>query len=291
MSYIKKVVIVMAFSFSTSTISLSSNGHNEEGQLSAQAAKTQAPTSELKPLPSLQYKSMQAATDQERFALAEKIPGLRDLYLDDFAFKKEDIRAFARQAVAPELHQEFTESYVVNYFGLETPEGKMRFRKAYGADLPTLIKSGQFAEIFDRTYMETLRFVNKLRKEEDDDENDVKLEWLDFSPESLVKDIGYRFPKDYLAQHPLKAIPIEIHSFEGLKHLRVAHGDLRVLPIDLGDSENLEDLRLEKNPKLSTIPESVTKLKKLRLLDLTGDPITKLPNGLEHEGLKIEGYK
>jgi len=81
---------------------------------------------------------------------------------------------------------------------------------------------------------------------------------------------------------PFRRLPATVGKLKNLKSIFIAHCLLEGLPEEIGDCESLEFIKLPDNKPMTTIPESIGRLKKLHYLDLAGVPnsITHLPDGL-----------
>ncbi len=92
-----------------------------------------------------------------------------------------------------------------------------------------------------------------------------------------------------LGENNLETIPAAIGNLKNLDNLDLSHNRLKELPEEIGQLENLRLLYVRglSNPRQKTIkqldvlPESLTQLKKLRVLDASATNITRLPKNLE----------
>jgi leucine-rich repeat protein SHOC2 len=62
-----------------------------------------------------------------------------------------------------------------------------------------------------------------------------------------------------------------------LQHLSAGENNLLEIPAEIGTLENLEELYINDNPNLQTLPYELALCKKLALMSVEGCPLTRLP--------------
>lgn len=93
-------------------------------------------------------------------------------------------------------------------------------------------------------------------------------------------------PKDSVFQlrltneKPSTVFPLEILKYKSLKYLHIGAIDISDLPEEFSSLQNLENLAISYNQNLKRFPESITKLKNLKELNIQGTGIDSLPNSI-----------
>ncbi len=62
-----------------------------------------------------------------------------------------------------------------------------------------------------------------------------------------------------------------------LKHLSAGENNLLEIPAEIGTLENLEELYLNDNPSLQSLPYELALCKRLALMSVEGCPLSRLP--------------
>ena len=62
-----------------------------------------------------------------------------------------------------------------------------------------------------------------------------------------------------------------------LKHLSAGENNLLEIPAEIGTLENLEELYLNDNPNLQSLPYELALCKRLALMSVEGCPLSRLP--------------
>ncbi len=214
-----------------------------------------------------------------------------DLIEHDY-FNDRQITAFANQAVAPDMRGRFTTQDVINYFGLDTPNGKLYFLQNYGKGLPEATESRRFEGAFNTAFLRARDEINKLSEQGFWGSIAASVSKialgegsgagvLDLHARGLIllpREIGKlgNIHELNLSNNRLYALPAEIGGLVGLKTLNVMNNRLTVLPPQIGRLVGLDSLELVEN-RLTALPPQIGDLKNLRFLFLQNNLLSELP--------------
>ncbi len=219
---------------------------------------------------------------------------------EQIAFNRVDIQNFAKQAIADEVKDKVSEKEVIQYFGLDTTLGRMKFRKTMDAGMPELLATGKLKGAFNSDYLNAKdkilrtdlnskeflisdkiiykqelkilpREIERLAKLEKLDLSDNRLVWLPAELGNLTDLVSLD-----LNRNSLIAVPVELGNLTKLERLSLSDNMLVWLPAELGNLRNLLSLNLNRN-QLTLVPEELGKLAKLEILFLRNNQLTSLP--------------
>jgi hypothetical protein len=91
-----------------------------------------------------------------------------------------------------------------------------------------------------------------------------------------------------VSNNKLESLPAFVSNFGKLQILKATHNQLKEVPSELCQCGNLRMLDLSNNPTITSLPENLGDLKKLRVLNLRDCKLTKLPHSIgELEDLEL----
>jgi hypothetical protein len=280
--------IVLSASISNFALSSDAGMPVDEGLTKRTPSGTAAESSELlKIFPSL-------PRDMQRYVQSYHIDNINDLHKKDeamyrlglvnknnwavyeqIAFNPADIIKFAEQAVAPAFRGKFSKKDVIEYFGLDTTIGRMKFRKMMDAGMPELLGSRKLSGAFNSAYFEVRDTILKTSPD------DLRITFRELPLKLLPREIGRLKKLTILSleRNQLIWLPAELGKLTNLEELRLGGNQLTSLPAELGNLTNLTNLNLNGN-QLTWLPAELGKLASLDRLSLTNNKLTSVPGVL-----------